>query len=302
VSWIRADQVLADSPPVLHLQAVLGLSKAAAIGHVMLLRWWCVDHAPDGDLRGRNDAVLALAAGSGGGATPGEFVAALVGAGILEREPYFRVADWWDVAGPYLQARHKRTPAKWGAIREAYRNSTGTVPEQYRSCTGVKREIKKEKEIPPVSPRRAGGDDTENRRRKTEGGKVPPGKGGTNGTANGVARRSGRRVSRSAEHDQAVSDSMNCEPVRGWSEATQLLWRLFCDERGKRGKWLSRSAAELTLQKLRPYEEAVVAETLREAVANGYQGVFPAKHAAGVPGVAAVVGAKSGAGGRKRWA
>lgn len=47
-------------------------------------------------------------------------VQAMIGACWLDREPYFRVHDWWDYVGRFLQVKYKNYPDKWHKVRDLY--------------------------------------------------------------------------------------------------------------------------------------------------------------------------------------
>lgn len=270
MAWIAADRELLDSPGVLHLQAVLGVSKAEVIGRVIMFRWWCVDHAPDGDLRRHNDAVLGLAAGLGDAEAGRAFVEAMVGAGFLERNPYFRVRDWWSVVGQFLCAKYKHRPELWQAIRDRYVSGRIENGSKNGSRNGATEREKELESSPPVSPSQP------------------------RGSLTVVERVTGRRGTRAAEHDAAVAGAELPAALR--TGRVPELWATFCAERRRGGQYLTANAVGLLVGKLGRFEPAVVESALAESVSSGYRGVFPEKHARR----AAAVG--GGARGGKRWA
>lgn len=117
--WIESHQALEKSHKLFDLMAQMHWSKAEAIGHLHLFWWWSVDQAEDGDLRKFQPTHLALAAD-----IPLEhadaFVAALVQAGFLEYEPYFRIRNWWQYLGRFLKVRYGKRREKWQAIERLY--------------------------------------------------------------------------------------------------------------------------------------------------------------------------------------
>ena len=131
MAWIESHQDLLTSPKTLTVSAQLRWNVDETIGRLHRFWWWCVDHAEDGDLRRYNDAVLARAIGLEAAQGKG-FVHAMCTAGgrgrsgFLDRRPYFRVHDWWEYIGPYLQAKYKRTPQKWERVRNMYMNGDVT--------------------------------------------------------------------------------------------------------------------------------------------------------------------------------
>lgn len=106
----------------------MGWSKHEAIGCLHMFWWWCVDHAETGDLRRFNDAHLALSVELDK-QDSGKFITAMVDAGFLEREPYFRVHNWWKYVRRFMQQRYKDNPARWREIQLLYTEEflTGSV-------------------------------------------------------------------------------------------------------------------------------------------------------------------------------
>lgn len=105
--------------------AMLGWDLDTTIGKLHRFWWWCVDYAPDGDLRKHSNAVLAVAVGLN--PTAGDqFIEAMVkcggtdSPGFIEKKPYFRVRNWWKRVGRFLQARYKSDPVFLDNIRRLY--------------------------------------------------------------------------------------------------------------------------------------------------------------------------------------
>jgi len=257
MAWIESHQNLEKHPKLFDLMAALGWSKAEAIGRLHLCWWWCVDHAPDGDLRGFHDGHLALAVelDSGDGK---DFVSAMVKAGFFERDPYFRVRNWWQYAGNYLRRRYNRKPAEWRKVQAAYAPecSTDVVGSTPGSNAGVRNQNRNQnQESPPVSPPAAGGEIPKN---------VTQGKDG--------------RKNRAAEHDAAVREARL--PVSVRTPRVKELWGMYCAERRRPGKYLTANAVQLLLRKFGEYSPVAVEKALEESIASGYKGVFPEKHEA----------------------
>lgn len=129
MAWIESHQKLKDEPKLFILMASQGWSKAEAIGRLHLFWWWCVDHAEDGDLRRFNDAHLAIAVEL----NPNEgttFIESMSEAGFLEREPYFRIANWWKYVSHFLKRRYKDSREKWEKVEKLYSNPTPVLPER----------------------------------------------------------------------------------------------------------------------------------------------------------------------------
>lgn len=125
MAWIESHVEISKHPKTLNLAAQMGWSVREAVGSLHIFWHWCVDYAEDGDLRRYNDAVIAsvVALNPEEGA---RFVKALVEcggevvSGFVERQPYFRVHDWWDYIGPYLRAKYKTQPDKWMRVEATY--------------------------------------------------------------------------------------------------------------------------------------------------------------------------------------
>ena len=129
MAWIESHQDLKDHPKTCDLMAAMGWDLDTTIGKLHRFWWWCVDYAEDGDLRKHNDNRIAQAMGV---ATPdaGKLVKCMVSAGWLDREPFFRVHDWWDHIGLFLQRKYGgKNPEKWQQIRELYTSCTPSVRE-----------------------------------------------------------------------------------------------------------------------------------------------------------------------------
>lgn len=90
-----------------------------SIGKIHRFWWWCVDYAEDGDLRRHNDMRIGNAVGLNGEHSQ-LFVESMCKAGFIDREPYFRVHDWWDYFGKFLQVKYKHSPEKWQKIKDLY--------------------------------------------------------------------------------------------------------------------------------------------------------------------------------------
>lgn len=124
MAWIEAHQNLRDHPKVLDLVNLMEWDLDTTIGKLFRFWWWCVDYAEDGDLRKHNDNRLAVAVGLNG--KDGErFVGSMVQSCWIDRKPYFRVHDWWDYFGRFLQVKYKNSPEKWRKIQELYQQKEG---------------------------------------------------------------------------------------------------------------------------------------------------------------------------------
>lgn len=127
MAWIAIKQKIRDDPQTLDLMDLMSWELDKTIGKIVLFMLWCVDHAENGDLRSHNDNRLGTAVGCSPGDESRRFVEALVQSRWLEREPYFRIRNWWSWVGQWLLAKYKRNPEKWDSVRKLY----VTVTQQY---------------------------------------------------------------------------------------------------------------------------------------------------------------------------
>lgn len=123
MAWIESHQTLREHPKVHHLSELLKASKAATLGHLHLLWWWCVDYCPGGELKA-NDVLIARA-----GEWPGdakEFVSALVESGWLDRgDGVLSVHDWQEYSGRLIDLREANRQRQQ-RFRERKRDETVT--------------------------------------------------------------------------------------------------------------------------------------------------------------------------------
>jgi len=126
MAWIEAHQKLDNHPKVLDLMNYMTWDLDTTIGKLFRFWWWCVDYAEDGDLRKHNDARIASAVGLNG-CYGKEFVENMVKSGWIDRNPYFRVHDWWDYIGKFLQIKYKQNPDKWRHVQNCYLNGSMNV-------------------------------------------------------------------------------------------------------------------------------------------------------------------------------
>lgn len=119
MAWIESHQELREHPKMNQLRGSMGWSVDEAIGKLHRFWWWCVDYAPNGDLRKYNDSVLGGSVGLNG-SDCSKFVEAMVEARWLDREPYFRVHDWWNYIGRFLKIKFKDYPDKWQSVQRLY--------------------------------------------------------------------------------------------------------------------------------------------------------------------------------------
>jgi hypothetical protein len=126
--WIQCNDEMFDHPKVMKLTEQLGISRNDVIAGLLHFWCWCLKYAPDGDLRKFTPSAIAAAFWypiSEGD----QLVNAMIECHWLEVTPYFRVHDWWQYQGLYLQGRYKRRPGAWKRIRELYEGGAAEVDE-----------------------------------------------------------------------------------------------------------------------------------------------------------------------------
>jgi hypothetical protein len=109
MAWIESHQALGRHPKVRRLARALNVTVPAAIGHLHLLWWWCLDYAEDGDVTAVRDDLGEAALWDG---SPEAFVAALEAAGFLDATadvdgPRLVIHDWDDYAGRLIEQRRQ---------------------------------------------------------------------------------------------------------------------------------------------------------------------------------------------------
>lgn len=119
--WIESHTELRDHPKVSVLADEMGWNIFETIGRLHGFWYWCLLYAPNGDLRKFNDAQVGGAVMLNG-AQAVQFVKAMVRSCWIDRSNgIFRVHDWPDYAGRYLQeSKFKRTPEKWLETQKLY--------------------------------------------------------------------------------------------------------------------------------------------------------------------------------------
>jgi len=104
VAWIELHQSLWTHRKTLIMAVALNLDETYAAAHMARLWTWALDNAPQGDLTGLPNEVIARGAGWKG--DPDEFVAAAIKAGFLEKiDGALQLHDWEDYAGRLIERR-----------------------------------------------------------------------------------------------------------------------------------------------------------------------------------------------------
>jgi hypothetical protein len=129
MSWIEFHEELTTHYKTLDLCRIYGCDVDTALGKLARFWFWCTKFAQDGDLRKHNDDRIGAAVGLNGDDAK-RFVEAMVQSRWIDRDPYFRVHDWWDHTKEYWKSRYKRSPETWKRTEALY--CTGTVPVLHR--------------------------------------------------------------------------------------------------------------------------------------------------------------------------
>ena len=124
MAYVPSHQELRDHPKTKRAARKAGVPVPAMIGHLHLLWWWALDHAPDGDLSKFDADDLADAAMWE--SDPETFVKALRDCGPGDSEGFLedggRLHDWDDYGGKYgkrVQAARKAAAARWHSDDDA---------------------------------------------------------------------------------------------------------------------------------------------------------------------------------------
>ena len=148
MAWIESHQQLKDHPKVFDLMCAMGWNLKETIGALHMFWWWCVDYAEDGDLRKHNDARIATAVGLNSDQAK-NFVDAMCQSGWIDREPYFRVHDWWHYVGRFLNGKYSSEPKRWKRVKCMYEGRK--VTRRLPSLPNLTKP-NLTKPIPPISP------------------------------------------------------------------------------------------------------------------------------------------------------
>lgn len=127
MAWIESHQTIERHRKTKKLMRLMEWDLDTTIGKLHRFWWWCVDYAEDGDLRKFSDDDIGESVALNG-EPASKFVEAMVASCWIDRDPHFRVHDWWDYVGPWLRSRYKRSPEKWETVRNGY--VTTNQPDQ----------------------------------------------------------------------------------------------------------------------------------------------------------------------------
>ena len=162
MAWIPSHQELRSHPKTKKAARKAGCSLPQMIGHLHMLWWWSMDHAPDGDLSKFDAEDLADAVEWD--ADPDVFVAALISCGPADGHGFIRddwqLHDWDEYGGKYRKRVASATNAanaRWhsapdaSAMRpHAVRNATAEDPQCDSDAEAMQRRGEESRE--PVAP------------------------------------------------------------------------------------------------------------------------------------------------------
>ncbi|MEB3103056.1 hypothetical protein [Ferviditalea candida] len=104
MAWIELHQSLWTHKKTIMIAAILDIDELYAAAHMSKLWTWALDNAPDGNLTGLPDRVIAFGAGWKDDASV--FVQAAIEAGWIDREgDSTTLHDWYDYAGRLLEKK-----------------------------------------------------------------------------------------------------------------------------------------------------------------------------------------------------
>lgn len=109
MAYIEAQHRLRNHPKLSRFCRAVNMSRPEAIGTLMMLWWWCLDYAEDGQLARFKDEEIA--AGAEVYVDADKFVEALCDSDLMDREER-RIHDWLDYAGRYLIAKYSTSNRK----------------------------------------------------------------------------------------------------------------------------------------------------------------------------------------------
>lgn len=119
--WIESHQTIERHYKTLDLMTSMGWDIDTTIGKLHRFWWWCMDYVEDGDLRKHSRERLGAVVGLSGESAE-KFIESMVSSRYLDDDPYFRIHDWWDYYGRFLQVKYKNKQEKWKKIKELYHN------------------------------------------------------------------------------------------------------------------------------------------------------------------------------------
>ena len=135
MAWIEVHQSLRGHKKLSKLCELLNIKcEAHAVGYLVCLWLWAVDNAPDGNLAGINDRIIANAAAFTR-EKKANFVGALMESGFLNKERALH--DWLDYAGRLIERRQANTERMRAARRKAKEKTDVNEQGACDTCAGL---------------------------------------------------------------------------------------------------------------------------------------------------------------------
>ena len=165
MAWLQSHQELRSHPKTVKAARMLGVDLPTMIGHLHLLWWWALDHAPDGDLSKFDDEDIAMGAEFlRDGKT---FVRVLMTCGPKGRAGFltdsYLLHDWNEYGGKYqrrVEIAKQAAEARWTknsqeqALLIDPQNDAYALPEQSASNAEERRGEEKRKDQERSSSRK----------------------------------------------------------------------------------------------------------------------------------------------------
>ena len=124
MTWIEVHHGLAEHHKTIAMAESLGISRFAAVGHLITFWHWAVENAPNGDLRGRSPGAIAI--GSGWPDASATFLDGLIAAGFVDKgRRSLDIHDWYQYAGMLIE-RRKANAERVRAFRARNKDVTRT--------------------------------------------------------------------------------------------------------------------------------------------------------------------------------
>jgi hypothetical protein len=122
MAWIEAHQGLANHKKTIRLRKLLNIKKTEAIGTLLLLWWWAMDNAPDGDISELDAGDIAEII-EYKGKNPQTALDALIESGFVDSN--MRIHDWDEYIGKLIEKR-KNDAERKRTVRSNSSKKSGT--------------------------------------------------------------------------------------------------------------------------------------------------------------------------------
>lgn len=134
--WLQSHQELRSHPKTVKAARMLGVDLPTMIGHLHLLWWWALDHAPDGDLSKFDDEDIAM--GADFYREGKDFVRVLMTCGPKGRPGFltkdYLLHDWNEYGGKYqrrVEIAKQAAEARWSKNSQEQATMIDTEKDAY---------------------------------------------------------------------------------------------------------------------------------------------------------------------------